>query len=508
MKKAILLVGVGVCLMACGCEPPPDGGRVLVVGDIRGGRSARQEDEELLAKWRCTARHFRIPESADLNNIEHIKLAIRANPERFEPQLWLAGYYARHRRFEKALVAFEKTEQLMEKAPADVRAKYKYRDMYAGCLATVGMSRYRARSKDRAAMLRMLEKSLEIGRDAVEDLGVLPDVYMTMAAVHLDSSDFDRAEQCAREGIRSCGTSPRSARLMNNLTRLVQVAQEGRAKAHAKAAGRPPSDERIQELIGQLVDKDSSVRRAAATELGLTGLPAVPALIRALRDETFPARAMAAMALGDIGPPAKAALPDLTRALKAQDTGLRCAAALSLGKIRPEAKSALLGLVRAAGDKAASVRAAATWAIGEVGPDPRLTFSALAEALKDPDFHVRYAACGAFARMGPPARAVLPELAALLKDADARMRNAAAVALGQIGPDARSAVPALIRLLEDTDRDVRLSAIAALGGIGPDARPAVPHLTRMLEDKNARIRNAAEASLKLVQRGPPPEDRE
>jgi len=45
-------------------------------------------------------------------------------------------------------------------------------------------------------------------------------------------------------------------------------------------------------------------------------------------------RGAAVVALGEIGPRARAAIPALTRALKDQDADVRKAAALALGKVQ------------------------------------------------------------------------------------------------------------------------------------------------------------------------------
>lgn len=127
--------------------------------------------------------------------------------------------------------------------------------------------------------------------------------------------------------------------------------------------GRPPVDA----LAGLLADPDPETRRQAAHWLGRIGAeagPAVPALVAALdddrkidpikldtgpwygsldycRDDPWQVRWYATVALGRIGPEARAAVPRLIELLDSEDAEMRLATIGALGSIGPDAAAAV-----------------------------------------------------------------------------------------------------------------------------------------------------------------------
>ena len=121
-------------------------------------------------------------------------------------------------------------------------------------------------------------------------------------------------------------------------------------------------DETVSVLIQKLSQNpDANVRVSSAETLGRIGLvrkgaeAAIPALIRALKDQDVGVRSSAAWALGRIGKSAEAAIPTLIQVLKGQDVSVRKNAAYALMKIEtPEAikdaVSALIQLLQSSGE--------------------------------------------------------------------------------------------------------------------------------------------------------------
>ncbi len=140
----------------------------------------------------------------------------------------------------------------------------------------------------------------------------------------------------------------------------------------------------------------------------------------------------AAVALGKIGPDAKAAVPALIEALKDENSEMRRRVAVALGNIGPDAKAAVPALIEALKDENKNVRDSAAVALGTLGPDAKAAVPVLIEALKDEGMVVRREAAGALGEIGPDAKAVVPALIAALKDEDWRVRGQAAEALGRI----------------------------------------------------------------------------
>ncbi|MHC4314879.1 MAG: HEAT repeat domain-containing protein, partial [Planctomycetota bacterium] len=184
--------------------------------------------------------------------------------------------------------------------------------------------------------------------------------------------------------------------------------------------------------------------------------------------------------------------------LHSPDARIRALAAMALGEMGPEASPAIPHLIRLLGDQAtfdhrdvwqkatfftvagrsfgAYVAADAMGALAKIG-EPAV--NPLIEALKDSDAFVRVHAARALERVQDK-RAVEP-LCEVLKDADENVRSAAAIALGQIG-DGRAAKP-LTELLADKAHRPRQDAIDALIKLD---RPATKSVLTALRDWRRR----------------------
>jgi HEAT repeat protein len=90
-------------------------------------------------------------------------------------------------------------------------------------------------------------------------------------------------------------------------------------------------------MLGLAVWATPDVHRSIAKSLIVCGSPAVPGLIKSLKDPSADARWYAVYALHGIGKPAKEALPALRRLQKDPDEGVRDLAAQAIAQI--EAKS-------------------------------------------------------------------------------------------------------------------------------------------------------------------------
>jgi HEAT repeat protein len=102
-----------------------------------------------------------------------------------------------------------------------------------------------------------------------------------------------------------------------------------------------PSDpDTINELIVTLGDRNGLVRQRARHSLVAIGKPAVPALVEALTDPNGHRRWEAAKTLGAIGDPSAA--PALVRAMEDQDFGVRWLAAEGVIRLKREGLKPLL----------------------------------------------------------------------------------------------------------------------------------------------------------------------
>lgn len=243
----------------------------------------------------------------------------------------------------------------------------------------------------------------------------------------------------------------------------------------------------VPALMKQLRDQDVDIRKHAVWALwrmGPQAKAAVAVLAEVSRDDNNDLRAFAVAALGKIGPAAGGAVPALIERLQDSDAKMRKSAAYALGSIGPAAKHAVAALIATLKDEEDPVRETAAWALGKIGPDAKAATPALIEAAKT-DAHGLVAE--ALGRIGPEAKAAVPTLVTLLEQAQAPTRIKAALAHWRITANEKPAVTVLMAALMDDDSTVRCDAADALGEIGPKAKAAVPALIAMMQ--RAKVNN-------------------
>ncbi|HEV3444679.1 MAG TPA: HEAT repeat domain-containing protein [Gemmataceae bacterium] len=244
-------------------------------------------------------------------------------------------------------------------------------------------------------------------------------------------------------------------------------------------------------------------RASAALALGEIGPPAkdgVPSLKEALMDEDEFLRLAAAGALWGISRQ-RAAIPVLIQGLKAQESNTRSYAANRLFVLGPEAKDAVPALAIALADPAVEVRRPAALALVAIGTEAKAAVPALIKALGDDDRTVRGASVSALHGIGRGGQAAEPALLQLLKDPDKDLCRSAARALVQIGSSGEAALTFLSKDLKDQNTDIRWLAAAWLGQMGPAAAPATAVLIEALKDNDAGVRRYAALALSSIGNG-------
>lgn len=205
---------------------------------------------------------------------------------------------------------------------------------------------------------------------------------------------------------------------------------------------------RVDELISKLSEGSETSRLKVAYQLAELGLPAVPALIAAMREETL-------------------ATLDETEAKTADNAhgtnptiGI---AAHALSVMGPVAVLALMDVLK---DEHWWVRAVAANVLGRMGRDALTAESALLEAVKDEHWWVRRNALEALGMMACVSEAFVGALVVAVGDEDYRVRRNAALALAKMGSVGASAVQKLVSMLDDENRYNRFYATLALRRIG------------------------------------------
>lgn len=142
----------------------------------------------------------------------------------------------------------------------------------------------------------------------------------------------------------------------------------------------------VPALVEAVKHPSGEVRKAAAEALKKIDPTAlVAALADALQCSDKYVRMGAAFGLGEAGPAAGAALPALLGALRDESWLVCRAATVALGQVGAAARGAVPSLIAALKDEHELVRQAAAEALGHIGADARDALPALVEALKDKD---------------------------------------------------------------------------------------------------------------------------
>jgi HEAT repeat protein len=308
-----------------------------------------------------------------------------------------------------------------------------------------------------------------------------------------------------------------------------QIRQRAAEQLAASPLGEHPTA--VPALIRALTDDSSAVVEQAQQSLRRIGSDAaIPALTQALQSRNKSIRFHAAEVLRDMGTDASRATSALVLLLRDRDPTIRVVSAHALGNIGNT--PALQALVATLADKSPAVRAAAVTALGIMDQGAISSAPQIRQRLADRDLRVRVAAARALWQITGEAIEAVPVLVAALKEPNAwdsalalgAMREAAsnavpalidviqrekvsrplrempvsALALGKIGAPA---VPGLIEVTAHPDPRVRTSAAMALGLIGGKADAALPHLVPLLRDSNADVRRAATLAIGNIDTG-------
>jgi len=267
--------------------------------------------------------------------------------------------------------------------------------------------------------------------------------------------------------------------------------------------------EPLKKLLADLQDKDVTVRRQAATTLGMPDgsegkggprpsgelWPAMLGLVEALQDKDMLVRGNSLRSLGLLmryrgipektDPRAEKIALAVIASLKDPEDLVRSAAAAALSTIGIETKDGVKSLTETMKHEEAKVRAAAADGAKGVRPIARIV-PALAESLRDREAIVRLASANTLGFARQEGAAALKPLVELLKDEDAKVGAAAATALGSFGPQGGPAISALADVVTNPKSAIRNAAVGAIGMIHLDSDIAVPTLIGALAIEETR----------------------
>lgn len=236
------------------------------------------------------------------------------------------------------------------------------------------------------------------------------------------------------------------------------------------------------------------------------GDQSVPALRELLTDRNRLIRALAALTLGQIGPPAKAAVESLLVALKDNDAFLVFSAAVALcriGEAETEALAAVKRGLNSEDDLVLSMAIDTVFLMGKAGES--LIPLALSKADSPMPFSRRNALELAI-RLGPGGASAINALAKAAKDEEyPYLRERYLQALATHGPAAKEALPVLLEIATNAmeSTGVRRAAMSASAAIAGDSTEVADVLQRVFSESNADLQAAAAEAMGRLQPLPP-----
>lgn len=169
------------------------------------------------------------------------------------------------------------------------------------------------------------------------------------------------------------------------------------------------------------------------------------------------------VALGKVGPNAKAAIPFLAKTMKdAPEPHFRIHALESLARIDPASPQLTEGLVRML-DSPDMPKLMVLESLSKGGTLTKEGLKAIEERLRDRDSAIRLQAAVVFGKTNADHPAVVSILIESLQERDPRMRRQAAEAIGQLRPRDEAVLEALTQRARDADPEVRKAVAVAIG---------------------------------------------
>jgi HEAT repeat protein len=231
--------------------------------------------------------------------------------------------------------------------------------------------------------------------------------------------------------------------------------------------------------------------------LGTDGKPAVPELVRLLRDNDSGVWTTAAWCLASIGPAAEPAVPDLIKVFERENNAgyAPLAAAYALGQIGPSAQAAIPSLKAGLTNNSLPCRIYSQAALINIHA---ISISPLIEQLKDTK-NAQWGATWAVVRMcGTNAVPTVPLFISWLNTTNDILQANCLSALGWLHQEPDVCIPVIVPFLNSKSDDLRQDAINALCRFGKAAKPAVPALLRCLDDIQYEVRKSATNALRDI----------
>jgi HEAT repeat protein len=254
----------------------------------------------------------------------------------------------------------------------------------------------------------------------------------------------------------------------------------------------------VPSLLKVLKQQDVILRTCAIDALSKTGEPAAfQAVLDAARnDPEIGGRIAAIEGIPQFGALAHQAIPVLRGFVRSRDPDICQAAISALAEVGGKAQEILLSIAKERSNDT-SLRATAVSAICWRSPDCTAV-DALAGLLKDPDPTFRTRVADNLSVLGSKAKGAVPALVDVARSDTTSNRISAARALSKIDPDNRISVDTLVELLKEKKSADRIRVLNVLAEMGHGAKRAVPALIEILDsERDEKVWKAANRALAL-----------
>ncbi|MDB5311490.1 MAG: hhoA 2 [Gemmataceae bacterium] len=283
-------------------------------------------------------------------------------------------------------------------------------------------------------------------------------------------------------------------------------AWEDQAGAPVPAAPTSPAEETVPlpALVARTRTGETDARVDAVRRLGLMkggARAAVPALVDLLDDPDERVRRIAAVAIDQIGPPAKEDLGCVGKALAGAGKFGRLYALGYYSTAEKVSRDQLPALTAALDDRDAEIREAALRAVAFYGPDSKpVVFGRLLIRALDPDPAAASTAARVLAAFAPYEGAERKILVDNLRAPQLSLRCLSVVLL--TAPDETTALEWFEPRLADESAEIRAGAVRAVAKWGPGVKKVLPTLIALTRDENVKVRTAAVRAVGEIGGGP------
>lgn len=203
MKKTSLALCIMILFASCKTQetrlasPLPQNNisneHIQFLMDLEKGESNYSDAQ--LQKWRMADASDNIPEFADFNNLNHVRLFVAANPDRYEGYVMYGLHFFRKKEFDVAVTAYDRAEAIIQ--AQKIKETVEYRKFYELSLV---MLYGRQRNHNKVLAIETFEKLVALD---FEFFSRVPELANVIALAAMDYYNTGRLEDAKRLVIRT-----------------------------------------------------------------------------------------------------------------------------------------------------------------------------------------------------------------------------------------------------------------------------------------------------------------